>query len=86
MRAILGALILGAGVGAAMPRELTITDQQQQAVYVICEKAARSPANSLDELVDIGIFCRNWRDLVTKNSSPPPAPPAPAPPPGTEEK
>lgn len=78
MRVVSVTLILGACTGTAVPRELTISDQQQQAVYLICEKAARSPANSLDELVDIGTFCRNWRDLVTKNNSvQPPTPPAP---------
>jgi hypothetical protein len=72
--------VFGAFVGAwlhssvAAARDLIINDQQQQALYVICEKAARSPANSLDELVDIGIFCRNWREMVVQNNAIVPAP------------
>lgn len=74
VRAIAGGALWVALGGTAAPRDLKITDQQQQSIYVICEKAARSPANSLDELVDIGIFCRNWRDLVSRNNSVVPTP------------
>lgn len=77
------ALIVALSGEAAISRELTVTDLQQQAIYTICEKAARSPANTLDELVDIGAFCRTWRDLVARNNA---APPPPPPPPSTNQE
>lgn len=59
-------------------RDLVVNDQQQSAIYVICEKAARSPAVSLDEIANIAQFCLNWRSLMQSNSaSPHPAPAAP---------
>jgi hypothetical protein len=83
--------VFGAFVGAwlhssvAAARDLTINDQQQQAIYVICEKGARSPINSLDEFVDIGLFCRSWRDLIARNNTAVPEQKPPVPP-QTSEK
>lgn len=59
----------------AHARDMVVNDKQQAAIYAICEKAARSPAASLEEIVSIAQFCLNWRAVVQNNDVPPKEPP-----------
>lgn len=79
VRLIAAVAALGSLPLSAAARDLTINDQQQQAIDFICEKSARSPANTLAEIRDLSTFCLNFRDLIARNNAQPPAPPPEAP-------
>lgn len=77
MRVLIGALLaLHASVAAA--KELSVTDQEQQAISQICEAASLSPAQNLEARVAIGQWCLTWKRRMETNNQRPEAPAPPA--------
>lgn len=69
--------IVGAVIGfillpsVLLARDLLVPEFQQQALLVICEKAARSPAATIDEVANIAQFCINFRKSIMQNNAVP---------------
>jgi hypothetical protein len=62
---------------SAVAKDLVVTDQEQGAILVICEIAARSPAAPIETTATVAQWCVGWKQRIQSASTPVPPQPLP---------